>query len=143
MVGVRFPAPLSALRPRLVDVSRQRIYEYARLWVPMYDAATLAVTRPLYLVEAADGFEGFVAEKNTTLMGVLDEWGRQGWRIDTTPARTVVQSPELQMLIDATLDEADHAIAPEELADLVGTSGDPAGAITEFDVYGMRRRRAA
>lgn len=123
-------------------MSVQRRYEYARLWVPLYDAATLAVTRPVYLVEAADGFEGFAAEKNTTLMGVFDDLGRQGWRIDTTSQRVNHASPELQLLIDATLDEADHATAPEELATLVGAGGDPAGAVTEFDVYGMRRRSA-
>ncbi|NHA00158.1 hypothetical protein G5V59_08450 [Nocardioides sp. W3-2-3] len=29
---------------------------------------------------------------------------------------------------------------PTSLASAVGTSGDPAGAVTEFDVYAMRRR---
>ena len=38
-------------------------YEYARLWVPLYDSNTLSVTRPVFLLEAADGFEGIVAEK--------------------------------------------------------------------------------
>lgn len=121
-------------------MSGKRTYEYARLWVPLYDAAALAVTRPVYLVEAADGFEGVVAEKNTTLMGVLDELGRQGWRISSRSQRVAHPSPELQLLIDATLDEADHAIAPEELAGVVGSGGDPAGAVSEFDVYSMRRR---
>jgi hypothetical protein len=121
-------------------VSAKRSYEYARLWVPLYDAAALTVTRPVYLVEAADGFEGITAEKNTTLMGLFNEMGRRGWRIDTTPLRVSHPSPEFQLLIDATLDEADHATAPDELAHAVGSSGDPAGGVTEFDVYGMRRR---
>lgn len=121
-------------------MSGGRHYEYARLWVPLYDAASLAVTRPIYLIEAHDGFEGIVAEKNTTLMGVLNDLGRQGWRIETTAVRVTDASPELQMLIDATLDEADHATAPEELVGALGTGGDPAAAVTEFDVYGMRRR---
>ena len=99
-----------------------RVYEYARLWVPLYDAAALAVTRPVYLIEAADGFEGIAAEKNTTLMGLFNELGRAGWRID------------------ATLDEADHATSPGDLASAVGTGGDPAGAVAEYDVYPMRRR---
>ncbi|GAA4808137.1 hypothetical protein ACFQ0K_02690 [Nocardioides caeni] len=124
-------------------MSGRRQYEYARLWVPLYDAAALAVTRPIYLVEAHDGFEGVVAEKNTTLMGVLDELGRQGWRIDMAAARVTDATAELQLLIDATLDEADHAVAPEELAGVVGSGGDPAGVVTEFDVYGMRRRSDA
>lgn len=122
-------------------MSRVRQFEYARLWVPQYDAAALTVTRPLYLVEAHDGFEGVVAEKNTTLMGVFDDLGRQGWRIEMTPARVTDTAPELQLLIDATLDEADHATAPEEVAGVVGAGGDPAGAVTAFDVYPMRRRR--
>ncbi|WP_435770896.1 hypothetical protein [Nocardioides sp. SYSU DS0651] len=121
-------------------MSASRSYEYARLWVPLYDAAALAVTRPVYLIEAADGFEGIAAEKNTTLMGLFTELGRRGWRIDTTPLRVTHASPELQLLIDATLDEADHAVSPDEVAHAVGGSGDPAGAATEFDVYGMRRR---
>ncbi|WP_145726176.1 MULTISPECIES: hypothetical protein [unclassified Nocardioides] len=121
-------------------MSVTRIYEYARLWVPLYDAASLAVTRPVYLIEAADGFEGIAAEKNTTLMGVFNDLGRQGWRIDVAAQRVHHPSPEFQMLIDATLDEADHATSPAELASAVGTGGDPAGAVSEFDVYGMRRR---
>ena len=121
-------------------MSGQRRYEYARLWVPLYDAATLAVTRPVYLVEASDGFEGIAAEKNTTLMGVFDELGRAGWRIDTTALRITNPAPELQLLIDATLDEADHATAPHDLASAVGSGGDPASAVAEYDVYGMRRR---
>lgn len=121
-------------------MSGQRAYEYARLWVPLYDAATLAVTRPVYLIEAADGFEGVPAEKNTTLMGLFNELGQQGWRINGTALRVDHPSAEFQMLIDATLDEADHATAPEELAHAVGSGGDPAGAVTEFDVYAMRRR---
>lgn len=124
-------------------MSGKRTYEYARLWVPLYDAAALTVTRPVYLVEAADGFEGTVAEKNTTLMGVFNELGRQGWRIEGTALRVTHPSPELQMLIDATLDEADHATSPAELASAVGTGGDPAGAVTEFDVYSLRRRSDA
>lgn len=124
-------------------MSVTRTYEYARLWVPLYDAATLAVTRPVYLLEASDGFEGVVAEKNTTLMGVLNELGRAGWRIETTALRVSDPAPEFQLLIDATLDEADHATAPDELASAVGAGGDPAGAVTEFDVYGMRRRSDA
>ncbi len=118
----------------------KRSYEYARLWVPLYDAAALAVTRPVYLIEAADGFEGFAAEKNTTLMGLFDDLGRVGWRIELTAQRLDHPTPELQMLIDATLDEADHAVAPDEVAHAVGSGGDPAGAVTEYDVYGMRRR---
>ena len=121
-------------------MSRQPVYEYARLWVPLYDAAALAVTRPVYLIEASDGFEGVAAEKNTTLMGLFNELGRAGWRIDTTPMRVEHPAPEFQMLIDATLDEADHATTVEELVDVVGSGGDPAGGVTEFDVYGMRRR---
>ena len=121
-------------------MSATRSYEYARLWVPLYDAAALAVTRPVYLIEAADGFEGIAAEKNTTLMGLFNELGRKGWRIDTTPLRVSHPSPEFQLLIDATLDEADHATSPAELAHAVGSGGEPAGAVTEFDVFGMRRR---
>lgn len=121
-------------------MSGKRSYEYARLWVPLYDAAALAVTRPVYLIEAADGFEGVAAEKNTTLMGLFSELGRQGWRIETTPLRVTRASPELQLLIDATLDEADHAVSPDQVAHAVGSGGDPAGAVSEFDVYGMRRR---
>ncbi len=124
-------------------MSAQRSYEYARLWVPLYDAAALAVTRPVYLIEAADGFEGIAAEKNTTLMGLLNELGRRGWRIDTRPVRVDHPTPEIQLLIDATLDEADHATSPDELAHAVGSGGDPAGAVAEFDVYGMRRRADA
>ena len=105
-------------------------YEYARLWVPLYDATTLSVARPVFLVEAADGFEGIVAEKNTTLIGVLNEFGRDGWRIDTTPIRVTAPSPEFQLLIDATLDEVDGGSLSE--AD--------SGAVNEFDVYGMRRQ---
>jgi len=121
-------------------VSRQRVYEYARLWVPLYDAAALAVLRPVYLIEAADGFEGIAAEKNTTLMGLFNDLGRRGWRIEATAQRVSHPSPEFQMLIDATLDEADHAVSPDEVAHAVGTGGDPAGVVAEFDVYGMRRR---
>jgi hypothetical protein len=121
-------------------VSTKRVYEYARLWVPLYDAAALAVTRPVYLIEAADGFEGIAAEKNTTLMGLFNELGRHGWRIEGTALRIDHPSPEFQMLIDVTLDEADHAVSPDEVAHAVGTGGDPAGAVTEFDVYAMRRR---
>lgn len=109
---------------------RRSSYEYARLWVPLYDATTLSVTRPVYLIEAADGFEGIVAEKNTTMIGVLNDLGREGWRVDTTPIRVTAPSPEFQLLIDATLDEVDG-----------GTLSDAdAGAVSEFDVYGMRRR---
>lgn len=107
-------------------------YEYARLWVPLYDAATLSVARPVYLIEAADGFEGMVAEKNTTLIAVLNELGRDGWRIDTTPMRVTNPSPEFQLLMDATLDEVDGG----------SLSDADAGAVSEFDVYGMRRRLA-
>lgn len=106
-----------------------RSFEYARLWVPLHDATTLAVTRPVFLVEAADGFEGIVAEKNTTLIGVLNEFGREGWWIETTPIRVTAPSPEFQLLIDATLDEVDGGSLSE--AD--------SGAVNEFDVYGMRR----
>lgn len=121
-------------------MSTKRVHEYARLWVPLYDAAALAVTRPVYLIEAADGFEGIAAEKNTTLMGLFNELGREGWRIEQTAQRVSHSTPEIQLLIDATLDEADHATSPDELASAVGTSGDPAGAVSEFDVYPMRRR---
>ena len=105
-------------------------YEYARLWVPLYDSTTLSVTRPVFLVEAAHGFEGIVAEKNTTLIGVLNDFGRDGWRIETTPIRVTAPSPEFQLLIDATLDEVDGG----------SLSDADAGAVNEFDVYGMRRR---
>lgn len=108
--------------------------------MPLYDAAALAVTRPVYLIESADGFEGIAAEKNTTLMGLFTELGRRGWKIDTRAVRVDRPNPELQILIDATLDEADHATSPDELAHAVGSGGDPAGAVMEFDVYGMRRR---
>lgn len=112
-------------------MSRTRSYEYARLWVPLYDALSVAVTRPVYLVEADDGFEGFVAEKNTTLMGVMNDLGRSGWRIETNASRVTSPSPELQMLVDATLDEIDGG----------SLSDAGAGLAAEFDVYGMRRRR--
>lgn len=121
-------------------MSTKRVHEYARLWVPLYDAAALAVTRPVYLIEAADGFEGIAAEKNTTLIGLFNELGREGWRIEQAAQRVSHATPEIQLLIDATLDEADHATSPDELASAVGTSGDPAGAVSEFDVYPMRRR---
>ncbi|MFC7504310.1 hypothetical protein ACOACQ_03885 [Nocardioides sp. CPCC 206347] len=121
-------------------MSGSRSYEYARLWVPLYDAATLAVTRPVYLIEAADGFEGIAAEKNTTLMGLFNDLGRHGWRIEPTALRVDHPTSEIQLLIDATLDEADHATSPHDLASAVGSSGDPAGVVTEFDVYAMRRR---
>jgi len=121
-------------------VSAERSYEYARLWVPLYDAAALTVTRPVYLVESGEGFEGFAAEKNTTLMGLFNELGRAGWRIEGTAQRISHPSPEFQLLIDATLDEADHAVAPDQVAHAVGTGGDPAGVVSEFDVYPMRRR---
>ncbi|PWN04423.1 hypothetical protein DJ010_01925 [Nocardioides silvaticus] len=107
-------------------------YEYARLWVPLYDATTLSVTRPVFLIEAADGFEGIVAEKNTTLIGILNDFGRDGWLIDTTPIRVTAPSPEFQLLIDATLDEVDGG----------SLSDADAGAVNEFDVYGMRRQLA-
>ncbi len=101
-------------------------YEYARLWVPLYDDVALAVTRPVYLIESAEGFEGFVAEKNTTLMAIFNDLGRHGWRLETAPLRINTPSPEIQLLMDATLDEFDHE------------SG--AGDVTEFDIFGMRRR---
>jgi len=111
-------------------VSTSSSYEYARLWVPLYDANTLAVARPVYLIEAADGFEGVVAEKNTTLIGVLNDLGRDGWRINTKPIRVTAPSPEFQLLIDATLDEVDGG----------SLSDADSGAVSEFDVYGMRRQ---
>lgn len=106
-------------------------YEYGRLWVPLYDAATLGVTRPVYLIESAEGFEGFAAEKNTTLIAVLNDLGRQGWRVDLTPVRVTHPSPDFQLLIDATLDEIDGGP--------VSTVSEAASAVSEFDVYGMRR----
>lgn len=115
-------------------MSRNRTYEYARLWVPLYDDVALAVTRPVYLIEAADGFEGFAAEKNTSLVGLMNDLGRDGWKVAATPMRVTNPSPEFQLLIDATLDELD-----------AGT-GDPvsegAGQVAEFDVYPLRRRGA-
>jgi hypothetical protein len=114
-------------------VTESRTYEYARLWVPLYDDVALAVTRPLYLVESADGFEGFVAEKNTTLVGVLNELGRDGWRVSATPMRVTDPSPEFQLLIDATLDELDGGTGES-----VAEHGP--GRVAEFDVYAMRRR---
>lgn len=107
-------------------MSAIRTYEYARLWVPLYDPAALTVNRPVYLLEAADGFEGFAAEKNTTLIGVLNEFGRDGWRIETAPFRVSTPSAEFQLLVDATLDEFD------------GGSGEST-PVHAFDVYGMRR----
>ena len=115
-------------------MSKNRTYEYARLWVPLYDDVALAVTRPVYLIEAADGFEGFAAEKNTSLVGLMNDLGRDGWKVAPTPMRVTNPSPEFQLLIDATLDELD-----------AGT-GDPvsegAGQVAEFDVYSLRRRGA-
>ncbi|TIC81263.1 hypothetical protein E8D34_17855 [Nocardioides sp. GY 10113] len=111
-------------------MSTSRSYEYARLWVPLFHPSTLAVTRPVYLIEADDGFEGVVAEKNTTLMAVLNDLGRAGWRIETTPMRVTSPSPEFQLLIDATLDEVDAGLM----------SGAETGTVREFDVFGMRRR---
>ena len=113
-------------------MSKLRSFEYARLWVPLYDDVALAVTRPLYLVESADGFEGFVAEKNTTLVGVLNELGRDGWRVSTTPLRVTNPSPEFQLLIDATLDEVDGQ-------DRDSVEDAAHGHVSEFDVYAMRR----
>jgi len=112
----------------------RRSYTYARLWVPLYDTTALAVTRPLYLIEAGDGFEGFVAEKNTTLVGLFNELGHQGWRIDTNPLRVTDPSPELQMLVDATLDDADG------LDGVAREVGGLTHSVSEYDVYGMRRR---
>ncbi|HYG94984.1 MAG TPA: hypothetical protein VD859_15505 [Nocardioides sp.] len=114
-------------------MSKSQTYEYARLWVPLYDDVALAVTRPVYLVEAADGIEGFVAEKNTTLVGVLNELGRDGWRVSSTPLRVADPSPEFQLLIDATLDELDGGTGES-------VSEHSAGRVAEFDVYAMRRR---
>lgn len=111
-------------------MSSTKVYEYARLWVPLYDPLALAVTQPVYLIEAGDGFEGFVAEKNTTLMSVMNDLGRHGWRIATRGERVASPSPEFQLLVDATLDEVDSGAALEG-----------AGQVAEFDVYGMRRRR--
>ncbi len=101
-------------------------YQYARLWVPLYDDVALAVTRPVYLIESAEGFEGFVAEKNTTLMTIFNDLGRTGWRLETAPLRITTPSPEFQLLIDATLDEVEHDVS--------------LGDVSEFDVFGMRRR---
>lgn len=111
---------------------KDRSYEYARLWVPLYDAASLAVSQPVYLIEAADGFEGFVAEKNTTLVALFNDLGRDGWRIETQPLRVSNPSPELQLLVDATLDEVDGGV-PHDL----DASAHP---VEEYEVYGMRRR---
>ncbi len=113
-------------------MSRNRTYEYARLWVPLYDDVALAVTRPLYLIEAADGFEGFVAEKNTSLVGIMNDLGRDGWRVAATPMRVTNPSPEFELLIDATLDELDGSTGE--------TVSEPAGQVAEFDVYALRRR---
>ena len=111
-----------------------RSYDYARLWVPLYDTTSLAVTRPVYLIEEGDGFEGFVAEKNTTLVGLFNDLGHRGWRIGSSPQRVTNPSPELQLLIDATLDEADGL---DGVAHEVVTGGH---AVTEYDVYSMRRK---
>jgi hypothetical protein len=111
---------------------KDRSYSYARLWVPLYDAAALAVSQPVYLIEAADGFEGFVAEKNTTLVSLFNDLGHRGWRIDTSPQRVSNPSPELQLLVDATLDEADGRLPQELLAS--------AHPVDEYDVYSMRHR---
>ncbi len=116
-------------------MSKDRSYAYARLWVPLYDDVSLAVTRPVYLVESADGFEGFVAEKNTSLVGVLNDLGRDGWKVSSVPSRVTNPSPEFQLLIDATLDEVDGGTGD-------AVSGTHAGPVAEFDVYAMRRRRA-
>ncbi|GAB2983159.1 hypothetical protein [Nocardioides montaniterrae] len=109
-----------------------RSYSYARLWVPLYDAAALAVSQPVYLIEAADGFEGFVAEKNVTLVGLFNELGHAGWKISPVAERVTNPSPELQLLVDATLDEVDGGLSSELLAS--------AHPVDEYDVYGMRRR---
>ena len=116
-------------------MTKSRTYEYARLWVPLYDDVALAVTRPVYLVEAADGFEGFVAEKNTSLVGVLNELGRAGWRVSPVPQRVTNPSPEFQLLIDATLDEVDGG--PMNAAEAGSSSP---GRVAEFDVFAMRRK---
>jgi hypothetical protein len=100
--------------------------------VPLYDTTSLAVTRPVYLIESGDGFEGFVAEKNTTLVGLFNELGRRGWRVETAPQRVSRPSPELQLLVDATLDEIDGGSSHEVLGS--------AHPVAEYDVYGMRRR---
>ena len=109
-----------------------RSYDYARLWVPLYDTTSLAVTRPVYLIEEGDGFEGFVAEKNVTLVGLFNELGHLGWKISPTAERVTNPSPELQLLVDATLDEVDGGLSSELLAS--------AHPVAEYDVYGMRRR---
>jgi len=113
-------------------VSRKRTYEYARLWVPLYDDVALAVTRPVYLIETADGFEGFAAEKNTSLVGLMNELGREGWKVSPTPMRVTNPSPEFQLLIDATLDELDGGTGD--------TVTEGTGPVGELDVYAMRRR---
>lgn len=112
-------------------MTRKRTYEYARLWVPLYDDVALAVTRPVYLIEAADGFEGFAAEKNTSLVALMNDLGRDGWKVSPTPMRVTNPSPEFQLLIDATLDELDGT------GDAVSEA---AGQVAEFDVYSLRRR---
>lgn len=111
---------------------KDRSYSYARLWVPLYDAAALAVSQPVYLIEAADGFEGFIAEKNTTLVSLFNELGHRGWKIEAHPERVTNPSPELQLLVDATLDEVDDGLPHEMLGS--------AHPVDEYDVYGMRRR---
>jgi hypothetical protein len=113
-------------------VSKERTFEYARLWVPLYDDVALAVTRPVYLVETADGFEGFIAEKNTSLIGVMNVLGRDGWRVSPSPMRVTNPSPEFQLLIDATLDEHDGGTGE--------TVSEPVGQVAEFDVYALRRK---
>lgn len=109
-----------------------RSYEYARLWVPLYETTALAVTRPVYLIEAGDGFEGFVAEKNTTLVSLFNDLGHRGWKIEPSPQRVSNPSPEIQLLVDATLDEIDGGSSHEALAS--------AHPVAEYDVYPMRRR---
>lgn len=113
-------------------MSKNRTYEYARLWVPLYDDVALAVTRPVYLIEAADGFEGFAAEKNTSLVGLMNDLGRDGWKVAQTPMRVTNPSPEFQLLIDATLDELDAGTGDQV--------NEGAGQVAEFDVYSLRRR---
>ena len=52
-------------------MSAKRSYEYARLWVPLYETAALAVLRPVYLIEAACPRCGAIEEILVGLRAVL------------------------------------------------------------------------
>nr|WP_278256478.1 hypothetical protein [Nocardioides convexus] len=96
-------------------MSTKRVHEYARLWVPLYDAAALAVTRPVYLIEAADGFEGDRRGEEHHADGAVQRaWAGRAGGSSRPRCGSATPRRRSRLLIDATLDEADHATSPDE-----------------------------